>query len=127
VFRRIGLIHEDHRYNAVLRNLSKTGAKVEGLIGVPIGTDLVLDLNGGQLVVCKVTRSEDAEIAVEFETPLVSDGSGGLCTRHRISPYSLAAAGMPLESLPGGNYPMQLVSNGPKSKPKFMEASFARQ
>ena len=34
VFRRIGVIHEDHRYNAVLRDLSKTGARVEGLSGV---------------------------------------------------------------------------------------------
>ena len=125
VFRRIGVIHEDHRYNAVLRDLSKTGARVEGLLGVPEGTDLVLDLSGGQLAVCRVTRSRDAEIAVEFETPLVSDGTGGLCTRHRVSPYSLAAAGMPLESLPGGNYPMQMIGNGAKSKPLFMEAAAA--
>lgn len=125
VFRRIGVIHEDHRYNAVLRNLSKTGANVEGLLGVPVGTDLVLDLGNGQLAVCKVSRSRDAEIGVEFETPLVSDGTGGLCTRHRVSPYALAAAGMPLESLPQGNYPMQLIGSGPASKPQFMEATVA--
>ncbi|MBA3054508.1 MAG: EAL domain-containing protein [Sphingomonadales bacterium] len=35
VFRRIGIIHEDHRYNAVMRDLSKTGALVEGLLGIP--------------------------------------------------------------------------------------------
>ena len=125
VFRRIGVIHEDHRYSAVLRNLSKTGANVEGLLGVPVGTDLVLDLGNGQLAVCKVSRTRDAEIGVEFETPLVSDGAGGLCTRHRVSPYALAAAGMPLESLPQGNYPMQLIGGGPASKPKFMEATVA--
>ncbi|MBA3054509.1 MAG: GGDEF domain-containing protein, partial [Sphingomonadales bacterium] len=95
VFRRIGIIHEDHRYNAVMRDLSKTGALVEGLLGVPLGTDLVLDLGAGQLAVGKVTRSQDAQIAIEFDTPLVNDGSGGLCTRHRVSPYALAAAGMP--------------------------------
>jgi len=92
VFLRIGVIHEDHRYDAILRDLSKTGARIEGLLGVPEATELVLDLGGGQLVVCTVSRSKDAEIGVEFETPLISDGAGGLCTRFRISPYALAAA-----------------------------------
>jgi hypothetical protein len=125
VFRRIGIIHEDHRYAGVMRDLSKTGARIEGVLGVPVGTDLVLDLSGGQLVVCKVTRSVDATIGVEFENPLVSDGTGGLCTRHRVSPYALAAAGMPLEALPDGRYPLALVSDGPKSQPAFMETTVA--
>lgn len=92
VFLRIGVIHEDHRYEAILRDLSKTGARIEGLLGVPTGTDLVLDLGGGQLVVGNVSRSRDANIGVEFEAPLIGDGAGGLCTRFRISPYALAAA-----------------------------------
>jgi hypothetical protein len=123
VFRRIGVIHDDHRYEAVMRDLSKTGAKIEGLIGVPVGTGLVLDLGGGQLAVCVVTRSQDAQIAVEFETPLVSDGAGGLVTRHRVSPYALAAAGMPLQTLPQGNYPLQQIAGPPKSKPQFMQVT----
>ena len=125
VFRRIGVIHEDHRYNAVMRDLSRTGALIEGLLGVPEKTQLVLDLGAGQLAVCTASRVREAQIAVEFETPLVSDGSGGLCTRHRISPYALAAAGMPLESLPAGNYPMQLVNQGRASQPMFMETRVA--
>ena len=92
VFRRIGVIHADHRYEALLRNLSATGARIEGLVGVPVGTGLVLDLGAGQLAVVTVSRSEDAVIGVEFETPLVSDGAGGLVTRHRASAYALAAA-----------------------------------
>ncbi len=126
VFRRIGLIHEDHRYDAVLRDLSTTGGRIEGLLGVPEGTGVVLDLGAGQLAVCTVTRAREATIAVEFETPLVSDGAGGLCTRHRISPYALAAAGMPLGALPTGNYPLSLTGGGPPSKPQFMQVSVAR-
>ena len=127
VFRRIGIIHEDHRYEAVMRDLSRTGARVDGLLGVPEGTDLVLDLGGGQLVVCAVTRTEDATIAVEFETPLVSDGAGGLCTRHRVSPYTLAAAGMPLEALPPGQYPLS-PGRGPQGgAPRFMEVTTTPQ
>lgn len=111
VFLRIGVIHEDHRYDAILRDLSKTGARIEGLVGVPVGTDLVLDLGGGQLVVCTVSRSKDAEIGVEFETALISDGAGGLCTRFRISPYALAAAARGSEER--------------ASKPKFMSVDIA--
>ena len=99
VFRRIGVIHEDHRYDAMLRNISRTGALIEGLLDVPVGTDLVLDLGGGQLAVATVRRSHDATQGVQFETPLISDGANGLCTRHRVSPHQLAAAGMPLARL----------------------------
>lgn len=126
VFRRIGVIHEDHRYEAVMRDLSKTGSRIEGLVGVPEGAGLVLDLGGGQLAVCNVRRSEDATIGVEFETPLISDGSGGLCTRHRVSPYVLASAGMPLTSLPPGNYPDSMLGDGPKSQPQFMQVTVQR-
>ena len=126
VFRRIGVIHDDHRYNAMLRDLSKTGARIDGLIGIPPGTGLVLDLGSGQLAVCSVVRSQDASIAIEFETPLVSDGAGGLCTRHRVSPYSLAAAGMPLAALPPGNYPLAVNAGGAQSQPQFMEVAIIR-
>lgn len=121
VFRRIGVIHQDNRYSAVMRDLSQTGSRIDGLVGVPVGTNLVLDLGGGQLIVCTVRRSQDAVIGVEFETPLVSDGAGGLVTRHRVSPYALAAAGMPLAALPAGNYPNVMMGDGPKSKPQFLE------
>jgi diguanylate cyclase (GGDEF)-like protein len=98
-FRKIGLIHADSRYNVFLRNLSKTGAKVEGLLEVPVGTDLLLDLGGGQLVVGKVVRSEGFSQGIEFETHLISDGAEGLCTRHRVSPYQIEAVGRPLRAL----------------------------
>ena len=123
MFRRIGVIHLDHRYEALLRDLSTTGARIEGLLGVPLGTGLVLDLGGGQLAVCAVTRSTEATIAVEFETPLVSDGAGGLCTRHRVSPYALAAAGMPLTSLPPGKYPSEAMPSAPSTQPQFMQVA----
>ncbi len=127
VFRRVGLIHEDHRYEVVMRDLSTTGARFEGLVGVPDGTGLVLDLGSGQLAVCVVSRSQDASIAVEFETPLVNDGAGGLCTRHRVSPYALAAAGMPLTALPQGSYPLVLGTDEAKSKPQFLQVVVTRQ
>ncbi|SMQ74757.1 diguanylate cyclase (GGDEF) domain-containing protein [Altererythrobacter xiamenensis] len=110
-YRRIGLVHDDHRYSVVLRNLSKTGALIEGLMDVPVGTDVVLDLGGGQLAVATVRRSMGISQGVEFETPLISDGAEGLCTRHRVSPYQIEAAGRPLASLPDDPYAV-LRGNG---------------
>ncbi len=126
VYRRVGLIHEDHRYEVVMRDLSISGARVEGLIGVPDGTGMVLDLGGGQLAVGVVNRTQDASIALEFESPLVSDGAGGLCTRRRVSPYALAAAGMPLAVLPQGSYPLPLTPDGTRSQPQFMQVTVGR-
>ncbi len=119
VFRRIGVIHADYRYEAILRDISKTGARIEGLLGVPVGAELVLDLGEGQLVVASVIRSKDAVQGVEFETPLISDGAGGMCTRHRVSPYALAAAGMPLAALGSGT--VIGVPGGSGSRPMFMQ------
>ena len=119
LFRHIGVIHDDYRYKAVLRNLSKSGAMIEGLMNVPIGTQLVLDLGGGQLAVCTARRSKNATLGVEFETPLVNDGADGLCTRHRVSPYAIEAAGRPLAALPVDAY--SLLAGNSVSKPSFVE------
>ncbi|WP_241461626.1 putative bifunctional diguanylate cyclase/phosphodiesterase [Aurantiacibacter luteus] len=121
LFRRVGVIHEDHHYSAMLRDLSRTGARIEGLVDVPVGTQLVLDLGEGQLVVGTVQRSQDATQGLSFETPLVSDGAGGLCTRHRVSPYMLASAGMPLQALPAGHYAPPVERRSSQSRPRFLQ------
>lgn len=104
VYRKIQVIHDDHSYDVTLRNLSKSGALIEGLLDVPLKTQFVVDLGGGQLAVATVIRSNGDSQGLEFETPLVEDGSGGLCTRYRVSPYELAAAGAPLAALSTGDY-----------------------
>ncbi|WP_202386903.1 EAL domain-containing protein [Qipengyuania algicida] len=119
-FRRVGVIHDDCRYKAVLKNLSKTGAAIEGLLDVPVGTELVLDLGAGQLAVCVVRRSKGAFQGLEFETPLVSDGADGLCTRHRVSPYAIEAAGRPLAALSQDAY-SQLAGPMASMKRQFVE------
>jgi diguanylate cyclase (GGDEF)-like protein/PAS domain S-box-containing protein len=123
LFRSIGVIHENHRYDAILRDLSKGGARIEGLLEVPVGTKLVLDLGGGQLAVCTVRRSQDATQGVEFEQQLVNDGRDNLVTRHRVSPYALAAAGMPLSALPPGHYPLieEFLAKGGGGNARFMQ------
>jgi len=104
VFRKIQVIHDDYAYEVTLRNLSKSGALIQGLAEVPKGTQFVVDLGGGQLAVASVTRSSGDVQGLEFEQSLVEDGSGGLCTRNRVSPYALAAAGAPLAPLAPGKF-----------------------
>jgi len=125
MLRKVGLIHEDHRYETTMRNLSRTGCLIEGLLEVPLGTHFVVDFGQGQLAVGVVRRSAGTLLGLEFEMPLVDDGAGGLCTRNRISPYVLAAAGMPLAALPAGSYPLGLGGGKPGqsfSMPKFAQA-----
>ena len=123
-FRKIGLIHGDHRYTVFLRNLSKTGAKIEGLLGVAVGTDVVLDLGGGQLAVATVRRSEGHSQGVQFETPLINNGVDGLCTRHRVSPYQIEMAGRPLSALGEDAY-AAMTQNTPSAQKAFVEVQVA--
>ena len=104
VLRKIHVIHENYSYEVTLRNLSKTGALIQGLADVPLDTQFVVDLGGGQLAVATVIRAAGDTQGLAFEAPLVDDGAGGLCTRHRVSPYALASAGAPLAALSPGNY-----------------------
>jgi diguanylate cyclase (GGDEF)-like protein/PAS domain S-box-containing protein len=127
VLRKIGLIHEDHRYDVTMRNLSKSGCMIEGLMDVPVGTDFVVDFGEGQLAVATVRRSRGSMQGLQFEHQLVADGAGGLVTRSRISPYMLAAAGMPLSALPPGQYPLgpQSARSESFTMPRFSQANEA--
>jgi diguanylate cyclase (GGDEF)-like protein len=127
VFRKIQVIHDDYAYEVTLRNLSRTGALIQGLADVPKGTQFVVDLGGGQLAVATVTRSSGDTQGLEFEQSLVDDGSGGLCTRNRVSPYALASAGAPLAALAPGSYQGMvggLIDQG--AAPKFGYAPASR-
>ena len=124
MLRTVGLIHEDYRYDVMMRNLSRTGCMIEGLADVPIGTQFVVDFGEGQLAVATVQRSAGAMQGLLFELPLVDDGAGGLVTRNRVSPYALASAGMPLGALPKGSYPLagpDAPGNAGLAIPKFAQ------
>ncbi len=122
------MIHEDHYYDVTLRNLSRSGAMIQGLEDVPVGTMFVLDFGQGQLAVCTVRRTMDDTQGLEFEQELVDDGAGGLCTRHRVSPYELATAGVPLAALSPGKYAMAPDSGAGAGFAQFnLSASAPRQ
>ena len=120
VYRRVGVIHEDFRYDVIMRNLSRGGAAVEGLFDVPVDTQFVLDLGEGQLIVSTVRRSEGAMQGLEFEMSLVDDGAGGLVTRHRVPRHLLEAMGMPSGGSAAGV--IALNTTGGINLPKFAMA-----
>lgn len=121
LLRKIGLIHDDHYYDGLLKNISTTGAKITGIAGVPVGTEVVIDLGNGQLAVAEVVNSDDHSQGVRFEVPLVSDGHGGLMTRHRISPYALAEAGLPLGALSPDFEALKVWKDTKRSPPRFVQ------
>ncbi|MFM5931083.1 MAG: putative bifunctional diguanylate cyclase/phosphodiesterase [Novosphingobium sp.] len=118
VYRRAGVIHEDFRYDVIMRNLSRGGAAIEGLFDVPVGTQFVLDLGEGQLMVSTVRRSDGPVQGLEFESALVDDGAGGLCTRHRVPKHLLQAMGMP-EGSTANAAVIALNTTGGINLPKF--------
>lgn len=102
VYRNVRLIHQNHIYDAILRNISRSGARIEGFSEIPVGSDLVMDLGGGQLVVCSIANSDATGQGLAFEAPLIDDGNGELITRHRVSPFELVKAGLPIAPLGSG-------------------------
>ena len=114
MFRKVFAIHHNHRYQVVIRNLSATGALIEGLLDVPVGTHFVIDFGDGQLAVSTVRRSIDDKQGIEFEERLVDDGSGGLCTARRVSRYLIAAVSaqeQQPQQLQAGGWQVQHVMN----------------
>lgn len=117
MYRKIAAVHDNHRYEVVLRNLSVSGALIEGIYDVPVGTKFVLDFGEGQLAVATVVRTAACQQGVIFEARLVSDGNGGLCTNRRVSPYMMAAVG--LSGATSGQGPYATPGNGSAGLPAF--------
>ncbi|MBX3594434.1 EAL domain-containing protein [Sphingomonas sp.] len=93
-FRRIGAVHGDHYYPVILRNLSPTGALIEGMVNVPVGTRFVIDFGDRQWMLATVRRSYGDHQGVEFDEPLVGDEETGFRTRYRVSAMTAAQLGL---------------------------------
>jgi diguanylate cyclase (GGDEF)-like protein/PAS domain S-box-containing protein len=114
-FRKVGVIHDNHYYSAVLKNVSASGALIDGIVDVPEGTQFVVDLGEGQMAVATVRRSMNHQQGIEFEQPLVEDSNGVLTTRHRVSPRFLADAGLQHQ----GNNLVAKTGDGGLAMPAF--------
>jgi diguanylate cyclase (GGDEF)-like protein len=76
ILRRVVLEHGGQRYDANVRNISQSGALVEGLRNVPAGTIFRIHLADGQTVNGTVRWSEEERMGVEFSEPLELDETG---------------------------------------------------
>lgn len=98
MYRTVRAIFGNHCRQILIRNLSETGALVEGLDDVPFGSDLIVDFGEGHLVFASVVRSRAHQQGLQFEAPMVSDGRGGLNAADPVSAYTIQAAGLPAPS-----------------------------
>jgi diguanylate cyclase (GGDEF)-like protein/PAS domain S-box-containing protein len=77
MLRKVRLDHQGQFYNGTIRNISATGALVEGLWNVPVGTVFTLQLSDEGRVIVATTRwcSQD-RLGLEFAAPLPRDLDG---------------------------------------------------
>jgi diguanylate cyclase (GGDEF)-like protein len=95
MFRKVGLIQGNRYRSVIMRNLSESGALIEGIAELPLGALIVVDFGDGQVTFARVTRAAGRQHGIAFEQDLVDDGNEGLCTSHRVSPYVLTSVGLP--------------------------------
>jgi diguanylate cyclase (GGDEF)-like protein/PAS domain S-box-containing protein len=76
MLRRVVLDHHGHLYNGTIRNISVSGALIEGLWNVPSGTMFVLHISDVHSVTATTRWCEDDKLGVEFDAALQRDPSG---------------------------------------------------
>ena len=76
MLRRVMLQHGQQRYDATIRNISRTGALVSGLWNVPSGTVFTLELGEGQVITITSRWSKEDRMGIEFARPLDIDENG---------------------------------------------------
>ena len=87
LFRRIKLFHEEEQFEAVIRNISSSGALIEGLEDVPVGTDFTIDFGERKIVDCTVKRAKGNQIGVAFKDELIRDGDGAYCPKREYQNF----------------------------------------
>lgn len=78
VLRKVVLENGGHHYNGTIRNISSTGAMVEGVWNVPPGTIFRIALFDGVITTATTRWSTENRIGVEFAVPLQRDKTGAI-------------------------------------------------
>jgi EAL domain-containing protein (putative c-di-GMP-specific phosphodiesterase class I) len=94
IYRKAGAIIGSYYHSVTVRNISETGAYIEGLIDVPTGTQIIMDFGEGRMEMAVVRRVSDRGYGVEFGAPLTNQADGTVSTRKVVSPYMLATHGL---------------------------------
>jgi diguanylate cyclase (GGDEF)-like protein/PAS domain S-box-containing protein len=77
LLRKVAVVHNGNRLNATLRNISESGAMIEGLWNMPAGSALRIEFSADKSVTAQVRWSRENRVGVEFHAPLRrrADGS----------------------------------------------------
>ena len=76
MLRKVMLDHHGQFYNGTIRNISTTGALVEGLWNVPVGTIFRIQISESHTVTATTRWCEQDRLGLEFAVPLTRDSSG---------------------------------------------------
>ena len=76
MLRKLALEHGGERYEGTIRNLSASGAMIEGLWNVPKGITFNVQIGEGHSIEATTRWSQDDRIGVEFATRLKLDEAG---------------------------------------------------
>ncbi len=90
MLRKVVLDHNGQLYNGTVRNISVTGAMIEGLWNVPEGTIFRITLSTDHTVVASTRWCEQDRMGVEFERPLARDANGRIVAITQSPPDSVA-------------------------------------
>jgi diguanylate cyclase (GGDEF)-like protein/PAS domain S-box-containing protein len=77
LLRKVVVVHNGNRLNATLRNISESGAMIEGLWNMPGGSAIRIEFSADKSVTAQVRWSRENRVGVEFHQPLRrrSDGT----------------------------------------------------
>ncbi|MDE8651237.1 EAL domain-containing protein [Novosphingobium sp. H3SJ31-1] len=78
MLRKVMLQHGSHRYDGTIRNISQTGAMIEGLWNVPPGTPFGVQLGDDYVVEAVARWCKEDRMGVEFARPLDLDAAGAV-------------------------------------------------
>jgi hypothetical protein len=76
MLRKVMLDHHGQFYNGTIRNVSTSGALVEGLWNVPVGTIFKIQLSDNHTVTATSRWCAEDRMGLEFSVPLTRDASG---------------------------------------------------
>jgi diguanylate cyclase (GGDEF)-like protein/PAS domain S-box-containing protein len=76
MLRKVVLDHGTERYHGTIRNISSTGAMIEGLWNVPASTKFHIELSPGHFIAALSRWCQEDRMGVEFLEPLPLDATG---------------------------------------------------
>jgi diguanylate cyclase (GGDEF)-like protein/PAS domain S-box-containing protein len=93
LLRRVVVIHNGNRLNATIRNISESGAMIEGLWNMPAGSALRLEFCDDKVVTAQVRWSRENRVGVEFHQPLRRRADGTFAVLKGQSAHATGTGG----------------------------------